>query len=178
MKQIAERRMMMKQNKKRKNNLDERQEQMLLQVEQRGCWLAFWGLLIALMVQFVLERDFTYMAGEWIVFMMLAVYLAGACVKRGIWDRHFKPDVKTNLAFSAVAAIVYGGVMFVKVYHNYPDKLIGSIASGVFSAGYLFLMVFASLSVMAVSVRKKQKDLEAEPLDEEIEADNLNDPRR
>ena len=57
MKQIAERRIMMKQNEKRKNNLDERQEQMLLQVEHRGCWLAFWGLLIALMVQFIMGRD-------------------------------------------------------------------------------------------------------------------------
>ncbi len=165
----------MKQNEKRKNNLDERQEQILLQVEHRGCWLAFWGLLIALMVQFVMGRDFTYMAGEWIVFMVLAVYLVGACAKRGIWDRHFKPDGKTNLIFSAVSAIVFGGVMFAKCYRNFPDKPIGSIASGVFTTGFVFVIVFATLSVMAGIVTKRQKNLDAEPLDVEADADNLTD---
>ena len=169
----------MKQNEKRKNNLDERQEQMLLQVEHRGCWLAFWGLLIALMVQFILGRDFNYMAGEWILFMVLAVYLVGGCAKRGIWDRYFKPDEKTNLIFAAVSALVFGGVMFAKVYRNYPDKPIGSIASGVFTAGFTFVIVFATLSVMAGIVTKRQKDLDAEPLDAEEDAEhNLNDPRR
>ena len=36
-----------------KNNLDERQEQALEKIEGKGCWLAFWGLLIALMVQVI-----------------------------------------------------------------------------------------------------------------------------
>ena len=157
----------MKQNEKRKNNLDERQEQMLLQVEHRGCWLAFWGLLIALTVQFVMGSDFANMAGEWIVFMVLAVYLGVACARRGIWDRKFKPDTKTNLAFSAVAAVAYGGVMFVKVYHNFPDKIVGSIASGVFSAGYMFVIIFLTMSIVAKGITKKQKDLNAEPLESE-----------
>ncbi len=37
--------------KKRKNNLDERQEQRLLQIESSGFWLAFWGLLAAIVIQ-------------------------------------------------------------------------------------------------------------------------------
>ncbi len=31
----------------KKNNLDERQEQTLLRIEHNGCWLSFWGLMIA-----------------------------------------------------------------------------------------------------------------------------------
>ena len=35
--------------KNKKSNLDERQEQGLLKIEHNGCWLAFWGLLIAML---------------------------------------------------------------------------------------------------------------------------------
>ena len=37
----------------KKNNLDERQEQTLLHIEKNGCWIAFWGLLAALMIQMI-----------------------------------------------------------------------------------------------------------------------------
>ena len=39
--------------KKKKNNLDEMQEQKLLKIEHNGCWLAFWGLFIVLIAQFI-----------------------------------------------------------------------------------------------------------------------------
>ena len=84
--------------KKMKNNLDERQELKLLKIEHNGCWLAFWGLLIALTVQMVLTPDEPKaMAGEWIVFMALALYLSVACMKNGIWDRKIRPTVKNHL---------------------------------------------------------------------------------
>ena len=41
---------------KRKNNLDEMQEQELLKIEHNGCWLAFWGLLISMIVQSCILR--------------------------------------------------------------------------------------------------------------------------
>lgn len=161
----------MKSRKVEKNYLDERQEQMLLQVEHRGCWLAFWGLLIALIVQFILGRDFTYMAGEWIVFMVLSVYIVGACARRGIWDRRFKPDVKTNLMFSIVGAVSFGVIVFGAVYHRFPDTPVGSIASGVFAAGFVFVLIFVSLSTVAKIVTEKQRKLETESdMEENFEA--------
>ena len=73
----------------KKSNLDEMQEQELLKVEHNGCWIAFWGLLIVIAVQSIAFRniDFRMLAGEWAVFMVLAVYLSIACMRRGIWDR-------------------------------------------------------------------------------------------
>lgn len=162
----------MKSKKAEKNYLDERQEQMLLQVEHRGCWLAFWGLLIALTVQFILGRDFTYMAGEWIVFMVLAVYIAGACARRGIWDRRFKPDTKTNMMFSIAGSVAFGVITFGAVYHRFPDTPMGSIASGVFAAGFAFVLIFFSLSAAAKIVTEKQRKLEMESdTEEDFETD-------
>ena len=74
----------------RKNSaLDEMQELELLKIEHNGCWIAFWGLLIALAVQSAAfgNTDFRTLAGEWAVFMVLAVYLAVACMRRGIWEQ-------------------------------------------------------------------------------------------
>ena len=175
MKQIAGRRAIMKKGKKLKNYLDERQEQQLLEVEHRGCWLAFWGLLIALMVQQIMGVETAQMAGEWIVFMVLAAYLVIACARRGIWDRRFKPNTKTNLLFAAGGSVLSGAVMFVTVYHRHPEYIVGSIAAGVFDAGFLFVIIFVSLSILAKLVTDRQKKMDVEPEDD---ANDLNDPRR
>ena len=52
--------------KRRKSNLDEQQERKLLEIESRGCWMAFWGLVIALFVEALVIRDVRAIAGEWI----------------------------------------------------------------------------------------------------------------
>ena len=40
--------------RRKKSNLDEMQEQELLKVEHNGCWIAFWGLLAAIIIQSIL----------------------------------------------------------------------------------------------------------------------------
>ena len=81
--------------KKTENKLDEMQEQRLLHIERNGCWFAFWALLISIFVQMFIfgPGNFKEIAGEWIVFMILAIYLSAACLKNGIWDRRLKPDL-------------------------------------------------------------------------------------
>ncbi|MCR5295530.1 MAG: hypothetical protein K6E30_10250 [Lachnospiraceae bacterium] len=150
-----------------KSNLDERQEQLLLRIESRAFWLAYALLLAAIIVQTVLTGfDFRMMAGEWIVFMVSCIYVAGACAKNGIWDRRIKPNWKSNLIVSLIVGAVNGGMMFAAVYRGHPEKPLGSIAAGVFSAGVCFLICFAALSAAARKVRKVQQTLEAEEPDE------------
>ena len=107
--------------RRKKSNLDEMQEQELL--EHNGCWIAFWGLLAAIIIQSILfgSQDCKTLAGEGIVFIVLSIYIAVACVRRGIWDRRFQMNAKTNLILSAAAALVTGGVMLDK------NKLIESV---------------------------------------------------
>src|SRR3712207_7640165 len=66
----------------KKNKLDEMQEQKLLKIEHNGMWIAFWGLLAAILFQTIFEKgNFT---GEWIVFMVMSLYTLFACIKNGI----------------------------------------------------------------------------------------------
>ena len=64
----------------KKNNLDEMQEQELLKIEHNGCWLAFWGLLAVMVIQMVMGVPGAQMLGEWIMFMVLALYIVIACL--------------------------------------------------------------------------------------------------
>ena len=92
--------------RRKKSNLDEMQEQELLKVEHNGCWIAFWGLQAAIIIQSILfgSQDCKTLAGEGIVFIVLSIYIAVACVRRGIWDRRFQMNAKTILILSAAAA--------------------------------------------------------------------------
>ena len=107
--------------KKQKSNLDEWQEQTLLRIERNGCWLAFWALLASLFIQQAVfgMGELKAVAGEWIIFMLLAAYLAAACMQNGIWDRRLKADPKTNLLVSLATAIFFAAVFAVVGYCNY-----------------------------------------------------------
>jgi len=143
--------------RKQKNNLDEMQEQTLLSIEHHGVWFAFWGLLASILIQtfFLKEAVLRTIAGEWIVFMCLCVYMGFACLKNGIWDRTLRPNGKTNLFVSLVAGLATGLLYSISTYVKY-DKLLGSIATGVF----IFILVFVlSLSALTISVSLYKKRL-------------------
>lgn len=145
----------------KKNNLDERQEQKLLQIEHNGCWLAFWGLLIAMAVQMVIDVDMRTLAGEWVVFMILALYITVACIRNGIWDRRLKADRKTNLAVSIVAAIGAGAVFAVISYANW-DAIQAAVATFAIVAIFVFISCFIALTVSAKAYKDRLAKMESE----------------
>jgi len=146
----------------KKSNLDEMQEQDLLKIEHNGCWLAFWGLLVTLLIQGLLGFDPAAVAGEWIVFMVLSVYIVAGCLRKGIWDRQIKPNLKTNLIGSLIGGIVAGGFTAIRAYRDYPDYPIGSVFSGIFSGVTTFFLIFAALSACMYLYKKRKEKLESE----------------
>lgn len=146
--------------KKRKNNLDERQELKLLDIEHKGCWFAFWGLVISIVIQMLIGNgDFKNIASECIVLILLSCYLEIALTKNGIWDRHLRPNPKTNLICSSVAGLVMGILYFIISYNNY-HKVYGSIATAVFMFLFTFALCFIGLSVSAALYKKRKNQLE------------------
>ena len=130
--------------KKRKNRLDEMQEQKLLKIEHNGCWIAFWGLGIVLVVQ-----------------LCLAWYIGIACVRNGIWDRKLPPTPKANLFASILAGIVVGVIFFSTSYATY-HAFLGSAATGIFMMTMTAGICFAAVSAIAALYRKRVEKLEAE----------------
>ena len=151
---------------KRKNNLDEMQEQELLKIEHNGCWLAFWLLLASMIVQSIAygEMSFKTLAGEWIVFMILACYLGYACATKGIWDRKLAMNNKTNAIVSLIAAVVLGLFNAVMIYKNY-QKPVGTLAAALLTTVITFVLCFGLLTVMMRQTKKRKAAMEAEPAD-------------
>ncbi len=164
----------MKKRRNSKNNLDERQEQTLLRIEHNGCWLAFWGLAAVIVAQRIFfDDDFRNLAGECIVFVALALYIAVGCLRQGIWDRRLKPNTSSNLAVALTAALITGALGFIFTVKRFPDKIAGSLASGIVYAVIAFTVCFAVLQLSADLFRKKQAKLEEEPQENEEEGDSL-----
>ncbi len=147
--------------KKMRNKLDERQEQKLLQIEHYGCWFVFWTLIVSMFVQQAIFGigEWKYVAGEWIIFMCLALYLIIACMKNGIWDRKLEPDAGTNFRVSLLFSVVFGFLAAVVKYLNY-DSLAGAAACFVVFAVMLFLLIFVALSVSSAIFKRRVRSME------------------
>ncbi len=154
--------------KKSGNNLDEMQEQKLLKIEHNACWLAFWGLLAVCVVQaFIYGReDYKYIAGEWLVFMCLALYIVIDCVRNGIWDRKLAPTPDVNGWGSLIAGIAVAVFNFVMSYKQY-GALAGSVATGLYMGTLTSGICFLGLTGMTYIYKKRLKKLENEVSDEE-----------
>ena len=153
---------------KLKSKLDERQEMALGKIESKGCWIAFWGLLAVMAIQAVLyDFDAKTLAGEWVVFMILCIYIGGACAKEGIWCRTFEPSAGSNALFSLGGGLGLGIIVGASKYLQYPDAIGGCVATGLLVGGFTFILCFIKLSVSAKSYAKRKEELEAEPEEEE-----------
>ena len=144
----------------KKSNLDEMQEQALLKIEHNGCWLAFWGLLAVMAVQMVMRVPGRQMLGEWIVFMVLALYLVIACLRKGIWDRHLKANRKTNLIVSLLAAVATG--ILVTLSNPYLSELLDYVLVAGISGGFTFVLCFIALSLSMKLYKKRREKLDQE----------------
>ncbi|MBO5209750.1 MAG: hypothetical protein J6B68_10495 [Lachnospiraceae bacterium] len=152
----------------RKSNLDEMQEQKLLQVEKNGMWLAFWGLLIAMVVQMMIYGFDVkeQLIGEWVVFMCLALYMIIGCMRIGVWDRRMKADAKTNFLVSLLAGVVTGVILAIINYRSY-QMIEGAIATFVINVIVVFVMCFVGLTFVSHLYKKRLAKLEQEVEDEE-----------
>ena len=144
----------------KKNNLDEMQEQELLKIEHNGCWLAYWGLLAVIAVQMLMGAPGSQVLGEWIVFMVLALYIVIACLRKGIWDRHLKANRKTNLIISLLAAAAAG--ILITVSNPYLSEPLDYVLVAGISGGFTFVLCFIALSLSMKLYKKRREKLEQE----------------
>lgn len=146
---------------KQKNKLDEMQEQKLLKIEHYGVWLAFWGLLLMIIIQTVASggNALLNIAGEFVVFIVLAIYLLAASLKNGIWDRRLAPNLRTNFMISVISGFICGMIIFTVSYINYHNFMV-SIGSGFFTMMFTLALTMLALSAAAAVYKKRVTKLE------------------
>lgn len=146
----------------KKNALDEYQEQTMLKIEHNGCWFAFWGLLAAMMIQMVVFQDAKAAAGEWVVFMCLALYMAAACIKNGIWDRHLTLSTSTCIVTSVAAGVTVAAFSIAMIFVRGGSTSTAALG-GLLSGGFTFVLCLIVMFCVAHVMRKKLAKLEEEP---------------
>ena len=144
----------------KKSNLDEMQEQALLKIEHNGCWLAYRGLLAVIAVQMLMGAPGSQMLGEWIVLMVFCLYIAVACLRKGIWGRRLKAGWKTNLVGSLLAAVITG--ILVTLSNPYLSEPLDYVLVAGLTGGFTFLLCFAALSVCTKLYRNRRNKLDKE----------------
>ncbi len=151
-----------------KNNLDEMQELKLLKIESRGFWLGYWALFLSLAVQAFLYGPGNAgktLVGEFVVFLCMSLYLVGACLRNGIWDRRLQATPAVNISFSLLGAAVTGLFNAVVSYRTY-QSLSGAVA--VFIVYFLLIGVVLSVTLCLCTAlyQRRKKQLEEKYDDE------------
>ena len=147
---------------KQKSKLDEMQEQKLLKIEHYGVWIAFWGLLLMIIIQTIAGggNSLLNIAGEFIILIVLAIYLLSACLKNGIWDRRLAPNFRTNFIISLSTGFICGLMIFGVSNFNYHNFKV-SVASGFFTMIFTLILTMLALSVTAAVYKQRVKKLES-----------------
>lgn len=144
----------------KKSNLDEMQERELLKIEHNGCWMAYWGLLAAMVIQMVMRVPGAQMLGEWIIFVIMSLYICIACMRKGIWDRRLKANWKTNLVISLLAAVAVA--VLVILSNPYLSEPLDYVLTAGLTGGFTFVLCFISLSLSMKLYKKRREKLDQE----------------
>lgn len=149
--------------KQKKSNLDELQELKLLKIESRGYKLAFWGLLIAILAEVLVNGTSRAIMGELIVFLAIGLYRVVSLCYAGIGERQWDMNPKTNLIMSAIAGLsVAIFVTFFFYMHSSNLDVLRVTVSG--SSAFILSYLVGALYIRVV--KKRQEKLNAEPADE------------
>lgn len=147
--------------KKRQNMLDEMQENKLMKIEGAGFWLAFAGLLAAIIIQVLVYPNLRQIAGELTVFFIMSIYLIVLCLKNGLWSRTPVPTVKGNAISSAVAALAIGMILIARSQLILRNGLSKEFAVTLFlSMAVVFGGCFATLELTRVVYRRRRRQLD------------------
>ena len=143
-----------------KNNLDEMQEQKLLKIEHNGCWIAFWGLFIMILIQGILiPQNSISVVGEMIVFFCMSIYMFCACIKNNIWDRRLKPNLKTNIIISVITGVAIGIIYFIKMFAETKIFLSSFLIGGfMFCTTGILALVVLSISAKVYKLKGKKDE--------------------
>ena len=120
--------------KRTPSQLDEMQQAKLLKINSNGMNLCYIGLLAAILIQWLVKRDFSAIMGEVIVFYLLVFYITGASIYEGLWSSKVKPSIRSNLLISLIPAAAVGVLLVLR-------NALSADASTVLSAPVILLLM-------------------------------------
>lgn len=154
-----------------KKVVDEREQMEMFRVEHYVCWLTFWALLVSIFVQLIGMRvSFSQVAGEWIVFMVMAFGILIGDMKGGHFEYYSRPGWKSYLFYTLVATVAVIVLGFLRgmiggYYRNLSDAVLAALILG----GNTFVLTYVALAAAGAFVKHRRRQLESEYEEEEEE---------
>lgn len=154
----------------RKKVVDEREQMEMFRVEHYMYWVTFWALFASIFGQLILMRAaFLQVAGEWTVFMVMAIGLVIGDMKGGHFDYRHQPGWKYYLVYSLIAAV---GAMGLVLANGLVRGYYGSVSDAWFSVLMVgvevLVLTFAAMAAAGTFVKYRRKKLEAEYEEDEL----------
>lgn len=147
---------------KKRNVLDEMQEKQMAKIESIGFWLAFWGLLAAIVIQLLIKPDLKWVAGEMAVFFLMSAYLTILSLRNGLWANTPAPTTRGSMLSSMVAAIAFGGILFIRVQMILRRGFsAGFVVTLLLSMALIFAGCFTLLEVIRTIYQRKRRKLDS-----------------
>ena len=151
--------------KRTPSQLDEMQQAKLLKINSNGMNLCYIGLLAAILIQWLVKRDFSAIIGEVIVFYLLVFYITGVSIYEGLWSSKVKPSIRSNLLISLIPAAAVGILLVLR-------NALSADASTVLSApvilllmGIAYALCMAVLSVLLCLYNRRRSALDEQEND-------------
>lgn len=138
-------------NKKSRNLVDitltQEQERELLKIQAAGCKIAFFGLFLVMIIQMLLDNhSWKSLIGEALVFFSLSFFIIMSCLKKEIWNKRAKPNLKTNVIISFIISSAAGLIFFFTGLKYSIDKY-----TALTNAAVIFSVCFVSV-VLGLSI--------------------------
>ncbi len=140
-----------------KSNLDEMKEKKIKTYESRNLWVLTWALLIVIIYQSVMGKDFDAIKGEVIVLLLSCVYMMYYSMKLNVWSSFFKPSLKSNLLLSLIGGFVGGVIAILRILLAGHEIILQYF---LIPCATTFILTFALLSFTSFFFIKKEKELE------------------
>lgn len=146
----------------RKNDLDEMQEQKLLKIEHNGFWLSYVGVFVLFMAQLLIYRgDFRMVGGEFLLLMVLSVYVTYAAIKAGIWSRRLQPNLKSNVLSSLLGSVFVFIFLGIAVFVWFGSPL-AAVITAALGGVIAFVLTLLVLQVFVKEYKKQRERLDGE----------------
>lgn len=151
--------------------LDERQRQQMYQIEHRGFWFAYFGILALLLLEILTNASGILIGCTTILLLALSIYTECCCIRRGLWDWRLKPNPKSNALMSMIGAVCI--FVFTLLVYTKNGYFVNSPAlmylCALIAAFFTFILTFALLSVTAHICNKRKARLDEACEDDEEE---------
>ena len=142
---------------------DEREKNEIMRISSISFWIAFWGLLISIVVKlFIFELDLINVASEFTILIICTIYIVAASYLRGLWDTHTNPGIKTYLVTSLIVTLLVSIPISSIYYIRYVERGV-TILDGFrfFAIGFTttFIPMFLAITFFGTLIKRRRRKL-------------------